>query len=183
MNTLKLTRDREGVFGVNDEGRTTITFKRSLNHPIDRVWLAITDAGELAQWLPMLKTLELKEGGDVILDFSGGDCPPDELNPEDIDHCKVVTFDPPHLIEYIGPTGGLRFELNPRGDQSELTMTATNHPDRGIIYSIVCGWHYYADCLVWQLDGVPFNNEGHMDKTTTKIYQYYIDEKVPGFEG
>ena len=179
---LILSKKREGTFGTNTNGQTTITFKRTLNHSIERVWRAITDADELRAWFPML-TLEAKDGGSVVMDFNGGDCPPNELNPDDIDYCTVTAFDPPYLLEYLGPTGGIRWELTPRGDLCELVMTATNHPGQDIIYSIVCGWHHIVDCLEWLLDGVDIEAEGYAGPVKMKIYQHYIDEKVPGFTG
>ena len=184
MNPLTLNKQRQGVFGHHKNGNTTITFKRRLNHPVEKVWRAITEPGETNAWFPMLKKLELKPGGNVIMDFSGGEnCEPNEHNPEEIDHCQITELDPPFLLEYLGPTGGLRFELAPVGDQCELVFTAINHPEMGILYSVVCGWHFYTECLEWQLDGAPYDNRSRQFDTEQKIYQYYRDEKVPGFDG
>lgn len=73
------------------------------------------------------------------MDFSGGDFPPNEHNPEDINICEITALGPPTILEYLGPNGGLRFELTPVSDQCELVLPATNHPDMGILYSVVCG--------------------------------------------
>ncbi|MFT7222417.1 MAG: hypothetical protein ACI8Z1_004043 [Candidatus Azotimanducaceae bacterium] len=65
------------------------------------------------------------------------------------------------------------------GDQCELTLTAIDHPDMGILYCVVCGWHFHSDCLEWRLewrlDGVSFDTDDEMGKSTAKIYAYYYD--------
>ena len=170
---LVLTPEREGTFGETETGQTTITFRRVLEHTPERVWRAITEADELKAWFPFL-SLETHAGGKAVMDFSGGDCPPDEANPEDIDRCVVTEWHPPSLLEYMGDMGGLRFELNAHELGTELILTAVNRPGQGILGSVVCGWHNMLDCLEWSLDGISWEPEGYAGPMKTEIYLYYM---------
>ena len=43
--------------------RYTMEFVRHYPHPIERVWRAVTEPGELAQWFILPSVWELKSGG------------------------------------------------------------------------------------------------------------------------
>ncbi|MFT4677739.1 MAG: hypothetical protein ACJAX5_001154 [Patiriisocius sp.] len=45
-----LDADRLGIFGTDQFGNKTITYTRLLNHPIEKVWRAITDETHRAAW-------------------------------------------------------------------------------------------------------------------------------------
>ncbi len=174
--------DRFGVYGTNASGNKTITFTRTLNHPISTVWRAITEPEHRAAWFPEL-SLDHNQGGDAIVNFSGSDCPPPEENPSDVDYCKVTRFEPPNVLEYIGPTEHHRFELTTQGDACQLIFLATL-PDHSKFddkektiqsrYSVACGWHYKLDVMEWDLDGVRFEDEGYAGPIKTKYYFRYI---------
>ena len=40
-------------------------------------------------------------------------------------------------------------------------------------YSVACGWHYKLDIMEWDLDGVPFEDEGYAGPMKTKYYFAY----------
>ena len=186
-STANLDAERLGVYGINEAGSKTITYTRTLNHPIEKVWRAITVEEHRAAWFPEL-SLATTTGGDAIVNFSGSECPTPDDNPSDIYYCKVTRFEPPNILEYIGPGEHHRFELVPHTKGCQLTFLATlpdtsTFDDEGETiqsrYSVACGWHYKLDEMEWSLDGVPFEDEGYAGPIKTEYYFAYrkMDKK------
>jgi hypothetical protein len=75
------------------DGRTVLRFERRLDHPVERVWRAITEPDELRNWFP----------------------PGEDL--------QVTESDPPHLLcgSWFGDM--LRFELRPDVEGCVLIFT------------------------------------------------------------
>jgi len=174
MNAQTTTQDssRYGVFSTTDEGCKSILYTRKLSHPAEKVWRAITETEELAAWFPELK-LEHRLGGNAVVDFSGGECPPPESNPEDVNYCTVTVFEPPLLLEYSGPNEKHRWEIVPDGECCTLTFLTTLPLGARIQNSVACGWHYKIDAMEWSLDGAVFELEGFAGPTLTKLYFDY----------
>ncbi len=176
-----LDAERFGVYGTDDAGNHTLTFTRVLEHPVEKVWRAITVAEHRAAWFEEL-SLQLKPGGDAVINFSGSECPPPEDNHPKVYYCKVTRFEPPHILEYIGPHEHHRFELETRGNGCQLTFLATL-PDITVFddeaktihsrYGTACGWHYKLDQMEWSLDGIPFEDEGYAGPIKTEYYFVY----------
>jgi len=167
-----LERNRFGIFGTTEDGRKLIKYTRELKHSPEKVWRAITETSELTAWFPELK-LEKLLGGDAILDFSDGECPPAESNPEDVDYCTVTEFDPPRLLEYRGPTEEHRWEINPSDDGCILVFITTLPHGQRIQNSVACGWHYKIDAMEWSLNGKNFELEAFAGPTLTRLYFEY----------
>ena len=76
-------------------GRAMVEFERYLQHSPQRVWTALTDPTELAQWIPEIR-LEPKLSGRYTLDFSGenSDC---EGGPAVIEG-KISEFEPNKIL-------------------------------------------------------------------------------------
>ncbi len=185
--TADLSPERFGTYGTDDAGSTTITFTRVLQHPIEKVWRAITIEEHRAAWFSEL-SLVGTPGGDAVINFSGSPCPPPEENPSDVYYCKVTRFEPPHLLEYVGPGEHHRFELESTNTGCQLTFQAKlpeaedfDDPARTIQsrYSVACGWHYKLDIMEWDLDGVAFEDEGYAGPIKTEYYFAYreLDRK------
>jgi len=183
-----LDAERLGVYGTDAAGNTTITYTRTLNHSVEKVWQAITVEEHRAAWFPEL-SLDTATGGDAVVNFSGAPCPPPEDNPSDVYYCKVTRYEPRKILEYIGPHEHHRFELAPIGSACQLTFLATL-PDTSTFddknqtiqsrYSVACGWHYKLDEMEWSLDGVPFEDEGYAGPIKTEYYFAYrrLDKKT-----
>jgi uncharacterized protein YndB with AHSA1/START domain len=182
-----LDEQRLGVYGIDADGNATITYTRTLKHPIEKVWRAITVAEHRAAWFAEL-SLDMTVGGEAVVNFSGTDCPVPEENPDDVYYCKVTRFEPPEVLEYIGPHEHHRFELCSVGAGCQLTFLATLpeisafDDDKQTIqsrYSVACGWHYKLDAMEWSLDGIPFEDEGYAGPIKTEYYFAYrkLDKK------
>lgn len=180
---VKLEPERFGVIKESEAGQQTICFTRHLDHPVEKVWRAIAIAEHRQAWFPELH-IDLQIGGVAILDFSGGDCPAPEDNPGDVYQCKIIAYEPPHLLEYIGAGEHHRFELTEtRNNQCKLVFNAYVPPmsdaseEHTIIiprYSVACGWHYKLDEMEWSLDGISFEDEGFAGPGKTKLYLEYL---------
>ncbi len=188
---LNLDPARFGIYGETDAGYSTISFTRHLDHPIEKVWRAITIPEHRAAWFPQL-TLKAELGGDAVVNFSGGDCPPPEDNPEDVYYCKVTAFEPPHLLEYMGPGEHHRYELTEEGSGCVLKFTAAvpafeefDDAEQKIQsrFSVSCGWHQMIDQLEWTLDGREFEFEGYAGPQKTKIYIEYLKREKAKSKG
>jgi uncharacterized protein YndB with AHSA1/START domain len=131
-----------------EDGRHQIRFERRLNHPIDRVWAAITQPDEIEAWLARAE-LEPREGGSVRLEWlNTGD-------QEVVARGTVTAIDPPRLLVLdTDAQGALRWELAPAGDATDLTLTVVlAMPDEHVIEN-VSGWHVHLDFLTdWLDDG------------------------------
>src|ERR1700691_4095684 len=88
------------------QGRPALRFERLLEHPPDRVWLALTQLDQLRRWYPSPFELELRVGGTVSF-----------LPPEGnaFGDGRVTACEPPHLLAYSWGEDHLRWELEPRG--------------------------------------------------------------------
>jgi uncharacterized protein YndB with AHSA1/START domain len=131
-----------------DDGRHQVRFERRLNHPIDRVWTALTDPHETEAWLARAE-LDLRKGGRARLEWlNTGD-------EEIVAQGTVTALDPPQLLELDTDAHGcLRWELRADGDATQLTFTATlEMPDEHVTMNIA-GWHVHLDFLEdWLDDG------------------------------
>jgi uncharacterized protein YndB with AHSA1/START domain len=126
------------------EGRTALRFERSLSHPPEKVWEALTDPGEMAAWHPSPPaTFPLEVG--ATIDFE------DTL----IEAEGVVTeLDPPRVLAYTWGGDELRWELEPRDGGCTLILTHT-FDDHYKAARDAAGWHLCLDALTASLDAGP----------------------------
>jgi uncharacterized protein YndB with AHSA1/START domain len=124
--------------------RARLTFTRTLRHAPEKVWRALTETEELAQWFPDGPPRGKFVEGDTVQFGTTGERPGFEG--------KVVTVDPPRLLEYTWGDDILRFELQPDGDGTVLTFTDT-FDEYGKAARDGAGWHACLDMLGFALDG------------------------------
>ena len=182
-----LDRSRFGVYGIDPAGNTTITYTRVLNHPIEKVWRAISEQEHRAAWFPEL-SLETSVGGRAVVNFGNEPSPSSDEDANNVFVCEVTRCDPPNVLEYAGPREHHRFELTTLDSGCRLTFLATlpdsaAYDDEGKTiqsrYSVACGWHYKLDQMEWDLDGIPFEDEGYAGPIKTEYYFVYrkLDRK------
>ena len=121
-----------------------LRFVRHLAHPPDRVWRALTEAEHLKAWFPDTIVVERWEAGaplrfeheEMGMSFDG----------------EVLAFEPQSLIELRWGTDVLRFEVEPDGDGTRLTLLDTID-ELGKAARDGAGWHVCLDNLEHHLDG------------------------------
>jgi uncharacterized protein YndB with AHSA1/START domain len=131
-----------------DDGRHQVRFERTLKHPIERVWSAITEPDQMEAWLARAE-IDLQPGGRVRLEWLNA------AEEEVVARGTVTVINPPRRLELdTDAQGTLAWELEPEGDATHLTFTATLHmPDEHVAKN-VAGWHSHLDFLAdWLDDG------------------------------
>jgi len=111
-----MAADLTGTYVTLDDGRPAVRFSRTYDHPIERVWQFVTDAGELAQWFPSRADIELRAGG--VIRFSGDPNMPESTG-------RVIALDEPRRLAFEWGGDELHFDLEAL-DEKRTRFTLTN---------------------------------------------------------
>ena len=129
-----------------DGEKWTLVLVRELRHPPEKVWNALTDPAHLSEWAPFEADRNLSSTGPVTLTAVGAPTP--QFAPT-----AVKLADPPRLLEYSWGGSDLRWELEPLGGGTRLTLW--HNIDRRYIAMGAAGWHICFDVLDRLLAGEP----------------------------
>jgi uncharacterized protein YndB with AHSA1/START domain len=152
----------EGTIEQRDE-MITCRFERLLRHPVEVVWQAITEPGEIERWMGTRPEIDLRLGGHYITHHGTGDRVVD----------RITRIEPPRLLEHtfweqVNPSARVTWELSPAGDGCQLVLThrlsledvrraAATVAAGDDIFTIIsrncAGWHHLLDMLAAALDG------------------------------
>jgi len=137
----------------------TLKIQRRLPGPIERVWAYLIESDLRRQWLAA-GPMEMKVGATFELVWRNSELtdPPGERPPgfaeEHRMEGRITELDPPRKLAITwGNTGGVSFELEPRGDDVLLTLIHRRVTDRAILLRVSAGWHTHLDILVARLTG------------------------------
>ena len=145
-------------YGVLTEP-ATLTIRRLLPGPIERIWSYLTDSELRRQWLAAGR-MEAKAGTPLELVWRN-----DELNtppsqrpagfPEEHSmQSRITEFDPPRKLSITWQgSGDVTFELEPKGSDVLLTVIHRRLPDRDTMLKVAGGWHMHLDILVARASG------------------------------
>jgi uncharacterized protein YndB with AHSA1/START domain len=135
-----------GTLEELDDGRFQLRFTRTLAHPQDTVWRALTEPEQLANWFPTTIEGERAAGAPLRFSFPGGEAPPFEG--------EMLAFEPPSLMELRWGPDIVRLELRQTATGTELTLLDTLD-ERGKAARDGAGWHACLDSLEAALSGDP----------------------------
>jgi uncharacterized protein YndB with AHSA1/START domain len=121
-----------------DGEKWTLILVRELRHPPARVWQALTDPAQLSEWAPFDADRNLAAVGPVKLSTVGTPTP-------QVSETTVKRAEAPRLLEYNWGGNDLRWELEPLGRGTRLTLW--HNIDRGFISMGAAGWHICFDVL------------------------------------
>jgi uncharacterized protein YndB with AHSA1/START domain len=126
------------------DGRAALRFERRLAHPPARVWRAVTEPAELAQWFvaPVAWTPALGETFE-----SGGQSG------------EIVALEAPTLLRWTWGEERYSFELAPDGDGCRLVFTHVLDSSHGPAAQHAAGWEAYLDRLDAHLAGGALSEE------------------------
>jgi uncharacterized protein YndB with AHSA1/START domain len=129
-----------------DGDQWTLVLVRELRHPPATVWQALTDPAHLSEWAPFDADRNLAAVGPVKLSTVGMPTP-------QVSESTVKRVDAPKLLEYTWGGNDLRWQLDPLGSGTRLTLW--HNIDRGFISWGAAGWHVCLDVLERHLAGAP----------------------------
>jgi uncharacterized protein YndB with AHSA1/START domain len=127
-----------------DGDKWTLVLVRDLRHPPAAVWQALTDPAQLSQWAPFDADRSLATVGPVTLTTIGA---------PQVSETKVTRAEAPRLLEYKWGGNDLRWQLDPQGTGTRLTLW--HNIDRGFIAWGAAGWHICLDVLDRLVGGRP----------------------------
>jgi uncharacterized protein YndB with AHSA1/START domain len=127
--------------------RWTAVFVRELRHPVNRVWAALTEPGQLAAWAPFTADRDLATVGPATLTMVDG---PTEVPMAS----RVLRAQPPTLLEYEWGGDLLRWELAPTASGTRLTLRHTI-AWRDDAPKMAAGWHLCLAVADRLMDGDP----------------------------
>jgi uncharacterized protein YndB with AHSA1/START domain len=139
------------------QGLATLVFERTLNHPPEAVWAALTDPRELRQWfLASSVKIDGRAGGSIEM-VAG---PPQVRSTG-----RILTWDPPRVLEYEwkvaprpehpnGEDSVVRWQLTAVGSSTRLELTHRRLSE-AVAMGFVAGLHAFLDRLEAQLAGAP----------------------------
>jgi uncharacterized protein YndB with AHSA1/START domain len=143
--------DRNEALGsIEHKGSTyRATLERLIPHPPAAVWAMLTDPAKFVDWLAPGE-IELKPGGTAKLNFVDSGIVIDST---------VSAFEPERLLEYSWSSPGepdrpVRYEIEPAGPDTRLTLTLTTPDDEDIARSCA-GWEAHLMMLLAAIEGVP----------------------------
>jgi uncharacterized protein YndB with AHSA1/START domain len=128
--------------------RWQLRFVRTLAHPREKVWRALTEAEHQAAWFP-----DEMQGDRVVgatLRFVSREMPDYPAF-----EGTVLVFDPPSLLEFTWGDDTLRFELEATAGGTILTLVDT-FDEVGKAARDGAGWHVCLEQLAYSLDGAEF---------------------------
>jgi uncharacterized protein YndB with AHSA1/START domain len=156
---------------IEHDGRPAVRFVREYAHPVDRVWTAISDPGELAHWFPSQARIQPRAGGTVV--FSG--------DPHQGDTSGVVlAWEPPHRLAFSWGDDELHFLLE-RVDGGACRLTLVNVlGDRSAAARNAGGWFVCLAELTKRLDGVPSRGPHSEDTEPWEpVYRAHVEAGLP----
>jgi uncharacterized protein YndB with AHSA1/START domain len=133
-----------GIKVQKDGEKWTLVLVRDLKHPPAKVWEALTDPAQLREWAPFDSDRNLGAVGTATLSTFGAPY---------VSETHVKRADAPRVLEYDWGGGDIRWELEPRGSGTHLTLWA--QIDRRYIAMGAAGWHICIDVMDHLLAGDP----------------------------
>jgi uncharacterized protein YndB with AHSA1/START domain len=131
----------------NGEEKWTLILVRELRHSPEKVWQALTDPAHLREWAPFDADGSLGTVGSTVkLTTVGAPTPR-------VTETTVTRADAPTLLEYNWGDFNNRWELEPTGTGTRLTLW-TNIGHRFIAMG-AAGWHICFDVLDHLLSATP----------------------------
>ena len=151
-----------------DDTHWQLRFTRTLSHPVEKVWRAITEPEHLAHWFPTTIDGERSAGAPLRFAFPGGQWPPFEG--------EMLAYEPSSLMELRWGPDIVRLELAPTEGGTQLTLLDTLE-ERGKGARDGDGWHTCLDALEASLDEQPAAR-AQMDRWQ-EVHAGYIERFGP----
>jgi uncharacterized protein YndB with AHSA1/START domain len=154
------------------DGRYQVRFVRALPHPPEKVWRALTEPEHLDAWFPTTIEGERAAGAELRFSFREHDLPSFEG--------RMITCDPPSVLELEWGPDRLRFELEPDGTGTMLTLTDLIDPnEQGKTARDSAGWHVKLDELAYVLDHLGDGTTAPFADRWPEVHERYVEVFPP----
>jgi uncharacterized protein YndB with AHSA1/START domain len=130
--------------GTLEPSGPTLRFVRLFDHPIEKVWTAVSDPEHQAIWFPQ-QILGARSPGAPLRFVTS-------VDPDDGFDGTMIAYEPPRLMELRWGRSRLRIELEDLDGRTRLTLTETLD-DLGGGARNGAGWHECLDRLTAAVDG------------------------------
>jgi uncharacterized protein YndB with AHSA1/START domain len=150
-----------------DGERWTLVLVRELRHAPALVWEALTDPAQLSEWAPFDADRNLGSVGPVKLSAAGA---PKKI----VNETQVVRAEKPKLLEFSWGDQDLRWELEPAGAGTRLTLW--HNINRPFISMGAAGWHICFDVLDRLISGDPIGRLAGPDSMKVDGWQRLLGE-------
>jgi len=136
----------------------TLTLRRLLPGPIERVWAYLTEADLRRKWLA---GGEMQSAAGTPFEFIWrndelSDTPaprPTGFGEESRMASRIIEFDPPNTLSFTwAGSGDVTIHLEPQAKAVLLTITHRRLPDRDTLLKVGAGWHMHLDTLVARME-------------------------------
>jgi uncharacterized protein YndB with AHSA1/START domain len=131
-------------YGTLDAAGPTLRFERTFDHPIEKVWAAVSRPEHQAVWFPQQIVGSREPGAPLRFVTS--------VDPDDGFDGTMIAYEPPRLMELWWGASRLRIELTPAGDRTRLVLTEVLD-DLGAGARNGAGWHECLDRLSAVVEG------------------------------
>jgi len=136
-----------GAHIQKDGEKWTLILVRELRHAPEKVWQALTEPAHLREWAPFDVDGSLGTAGARVKLTTVG------APKRGASETTVKRAEAPRLLEYNWGDRDLRWELEPFGSGTRLTLW--HNIDRGFISMGAAGWHICFDVMDRLLIGTP----------------------------
>lgn len=172
MGDARQRPEADGMLFVEGD-RCVLRFERDFAYPIDDVWAALTEPGELMHWWGEAQ-VDLVKGGRFIMRWLNTD----DAGNRAVMNGTITALEPPYLLEITGDIHGvLRFELRPLNGSTLLSFSSTLQLPAEYRTKALAGWHFHLDALATLLAG------GSTDMLRLpgwqRIHQRYLEHIAP----
>ncbi|HEY5546843.1 MAG TPA: SRPBCC family protein [Gemmatimonadaceae bacterium] len=141
---------------IQKDGETwTLVLVRQLRHSPEKIWQALTDPAHLREWAPFDADGSLGTAGSTVRLTTVG------APTLHVTETTVTRADPPRELVYNWGGNDMRWELEPSGDGTRLTLWTSI--DRRYIAMGAAGWHVCFDVLDHLLSGMPLGRMAGME--------------------
>jgi uncharacterized protein YndB with AHSA1/START domain len=130
-----------------DGDRWTLVLVRELRHSPEKVWKALTDPVELREWAPFDADGNLGIAGTKVRLATVA------APAEHVSETTIIRAEAPKVLEYNWGGNDLRWELEPAGGGTRLTLW--HNIDRRFISMGAAGWHICLDVMDRFVGGAP----------------------------
>jgi uncharacterized protein YndB with AHSA1/START domain len=156
---------------VEHDGRPAVRFRRSFDHPVERVWAAISEPDGLAHWFPSKVSLEHRVGGTI--EFSGDPNMPVMTG-------TILAFEPPRRLAFTWGASELHLELEGDGERG-CVLTLTDVLDaKDAAARNAAGWEVCLAELGRHVAGLPADGpHGSAAESWQAHYDAYVAAGMP----